>query len=59
MENLKGYSSGARTLEHPPTGEPGNLEKKKKVIKDIIKKKGKDVFNPDPEIDEKDTIVKN
>lgn len=35
-------------------------EKKKQVVRDIIKKKtkGPDNYNPDPELSEKDTIVK-
>lgn len=44
-----------------PKKEIADLEKKKKkVVKDIIKKKTgtPDNYNPDPELSEKDTIVK-
>lgn len=54
-QDLTGNSSAATTLKNKPTG-----ERKKEVIKKIIKKKiNNDVFDPSPEIDESDTMIKS
>lgn len=58
MEDNRGYSVGARSLIDKPTGEDKET-KKRKVVKDIIKLKTKQYFNPNPVIDDQDTITKN
>lgn len=62
MEDTRGHSQAALSLRHKTSdNEVDDIKmKKKKVIRDIINKKtGKDKFDPEPEIDEKDTVIKN
>ncbi|MCK9369302.1 hypothetical protein M0R04_05125 [Candidatus Dojkabacteria bacterium] len=58
--DTRGNTNAALTLRHKTSEDiADNNFKKKKVIKDILKKKsGKDVFDPDPELSENDTVIK-
>lgn len=62
--NQQGYSSAARTLTDRKNGETNLNDMKKNAIKKAInnalkkKKIGKEVFDPEPEMADKDTIVK-
>jgi|APFre7841882654_1041346.scaffolds.fasta_scaffold09741_5 hypothetical protein len=66
--SLRGYSSAAMTLLNKNKGsqvDQNERDKKSKVIKNVIKDKirknkgkGDNVFDPDPEISEKDTMIK-
>ena len=60
---ISGNTEAAKSLQRKNTDqdEMSLKDKKKKVIRDIIKKKLKsgDSFNPDPEIEDKDTVVKS
>ena len=65
--DMRGYSSASRTLQNKNLGnQPDSNEqdrKKKEVIRNVIKDKakkikGKNVFDPSPDISEKDTLIK-
>lgn len=60
-KGMRGFTAASLSLQKKDQGAEVDMEKKVKVIKDIVKdktKKGKDNFDPDPEIEEKDTMVK-
>ena len=60
-KGMRGFTSAALSLQKKDYGADVDTEKKIKVIKDIVKnktKKGNDNFDPDPEIEEEDTMVK-
>ena len=67
-KDLRGYSSAASTLLQKNNGnnpDSNERDKKSKVIRDVIKdkvkknkSKGNNVFDPEPEISETDTMIK-
>ena len=60
-KGMRGFTSAALSLQNKNKGEDLEVDKKLKVIKDVVKKKhqkGIDNFDPDPEIEDQDTVVK-
>ena len=60
-KGMRGFTAAAMSLQKKDQGADVEMEKKVKVIKDIVKsktKKGNDNFDPEPEIEEEDTVVK-
>ena len=56
---MTGNSTAAMSLKNRTSNVDDLKSKKKKVIRDIMKKKaGKDVFDPEPEMSETETVVK-